>query len=71
MQMDDKGAVYFAVKTEAGVVKILRVDPNAEMGNSSFIKSVFSLRCEYIHFLEVVDGNFYLMDEKKKIRKLY
>ena len=71
MQMDDKGAVYFAIKTETGVVKILRVDPLAEMGNDGFIKSVFSLRCEYIHFLEITDTGFYLMDEKKKIRKLY
>ena len=71
IQMDQKGALYFVVKTEAGVVKVLRVDPNAEMGNAGFIKCVFTLRCEYIHFLEIGDDNiFYLMDEKKKIRKL-
>ena len=68
--MDKKGALYFAVKTEAGLVKVLRVDPHAEMGNAGFIKSVFSLRCDYIHFLEISDDVFYLMDEKKKIRKL-
>ena len=48
----------------------MRVDPNSEMGNAGFIKAVFSLRCEYIHFLEVTDDGFYLMDEKKKVRKL-
>ena len=70
MQMDRKGALYFVVKTEAGLVKVCRVDPMAEMGNAGFIKAIFTLRCEYIHFLEIVDDVFYLMDDKKKIRKL-
>ena len=68
--MDKKGALYFAVKTESGLVKVLRVDPNEQMGTASFIKSVFSIRCDYIHFLEIRNDFFYLMDEKKKIRKL-
>ena len=48
----------------------MRVDPNAEMGNSGFIKAVYTLRCIDFHFLEIKDGFFYLMDDKKKIRKL-
>jgi len=45
MQMDDQGAIYFVVKLESGLVKIMRVDPNTEMGSSGFIKSIYSLRC--------------------------
>lgn len=45
MQMDDNGAIYFVVKTESGLVKVIRVDPNAEMGNAGFVKSIYSLRC--------------------------
>ena len=48
----------------------MRVDPNAEMGNSGFIKSVYTLRCNDIHFLDIKEGVFYLMDDKKKIRVL-
>lgn len=70
MQMDDKGAIYFVVKLESGLVKILRVDPDAEMGNAGFIKAVYTLRTEFIHFLEIHDGKFYLMDDKKKVRQL-
>lgn len=70
MQMDDKGALYFAIKSETGLMKILRVDPFAEMGSATFIKSVFSMRCDYIHFLTFANDAFYLMDEKKKVRKL-
>ena len=70
MQMDDSGALYFAVKTEAGLMKVLRVDPYAEMGSANFVKSVFSMRCDYIHFLTYANGYFYLMDEKKKVRRL-
>ena len=51
--MDSQGAVYFAVKTEAGLMKILRVDPQAEMGSANYIKSVFSMRCDYIHFFTI------------------
>ena len=52
MQMDDSGAIYFVVKTERDV-KVLRVDPKMEMGNVGFIKSVFTLKCQDIHFLEI------------------
>ena len=69
MQMDDKGALYFAIKSETGLMKILRVDPFAEMGSATFIKSVFSMRCDYIHFLTFANDAFFLMDEKKKVRK--
>ena len=51
-------------------MKILRVDPFAEMGSANFVKSVFSMRCDYIHFLTYANGFFYLMDEKKKVRRL-
>ena len=68
MQQDKNGAIYFCVKYDNGIVKVLRVDPYAEMGSASFIKAVYSLRCDYIHFLEIVDDRFYLMDNKKKIR---
>ena len=68
--MDKLGAVYFAVKTETGLTKVLRVDPYAEMGSANFIKSVFSMRCDYIHFFAILDNKFFIMDDKKKIRKL-
>ena len=41
MQMDDGGAIYFVVKTDKDIVKVLRVDPKMEMGNQGFIKSVY------------------------------
>ena len=60
--MDDDGAIYFAVKTGRDIVKVLRVDPKMEMGNQGFVKSVFQLKCQEIHFLEIKDKQFYLMD---------
>ena len=71
MQMDNTtGVIYFAVKTDAGQMKILRVDPDADMGSADFIKSVFTMRCEYIHFFTISNQKFYVMDDKKKIRRL-
>ena len=32
MVMDDKGAIYFMMKSANGTVKVMRVDPSAEMG---------------------------------------
>ena len=68
MKMDNKGAIYFVVKTETGMVKVCRVDPNCEMGNAGFVKQVYAYRCNDIYFLEMNEDNFYLMDDKKKIR---
>jgi hypothetical protein len=68
MQMDDSGAIYFAVRTENGLIKILRVDPKTEMGNQGFIKVIYSHRCQEVHFFHIRGKQFYLMDEKKKIR---
>ena len=71
MQMDPStGAVYFAVQTEAGLMRILRADPNVDMGNANFIKSVFQMRCDYIHFFTIFNGKFFVMDDKKKVRRL-
>ena len=64
------GAVYFAVQTEAGLMRILRADPNVDMGNANFIKSVFQMRCDYIHFFTIFNGKFFVMDDKKKVRRL-
>ena len=48
----------------------MRVDPYAEMGTTGFIKTVYSFRCNDLHFLEYFDGKFFLMDDKKRIREL-
>ena len=69
MIMDDKGAIYFMIKT-ANQVKVLRTDPLVEMGQNGFIKSVFTLRASRVFFLLYREGLFYLMDEAKKIRVL-
>lgn len=70
MIMDDKGAIYFMIKTHQGTVKVLRTDPLIEMGGAGFIKSVFTLRTSQVYFLLFREGMFYLMDDKKKVRVL-
>ena len=65
MQIDNHGAVYFAIKTESGLMKILRVDPFAEMDSANFIKSVFSIKLDQLSCFTWNNGAFYLMDEKK------
>ena len=51
-------------------MRILRADPNVDMGNANFIKSVFQMRCDYIHFFTIFNGKFFVMDDKKKVRRL-
>ena len=70
MIMDDKGAIYFMMKSANGTVKVLRTDPTIEMGTDKFIKCVYQLRSTQIYFLLFQQGQFYLMDDQKKIRLL-
>jgi len=41
MIMDPQGAVYFAMRSANGTVKVMRTDPYAEMGDDKFVKSVY------------------------------
>lgn len=41
MIMDPQGAVYFAMRSASGTVKVMRTDPYAEMGDDKFVKSVY------------------------------
>ena len=41
MIMDDKGAIFFMMKSANGTVRVLRVDPTAEMGADQFVKCVY------------------------------
>ena len=50
MQMDDVGAIFFIVKTDKGIAKVMRADPRIEMGSSDFVKCIYSFRCQDIHF---------------------
>ena len=70
MIMDDKGAIYFMMKSANGTVRVLRTDPTIEMGTDKFIKCVYQLRSTQIYFLLFQQGQFYLMDDQKKIRLL-
>jgi len=69
MILDGKGALYFMTKNKDNV-KVLRTDPTIEMGAHGFIKSVYALRTSLVYFLLYREGNFYLMDDQKKIRVL-
>ena len=69
MIMDPAGAIYFMMNYK-GVIKVMRVDPTTEMGDAAFVKPVFTLRTNNIYFLLFQSGNFYLMDDTKKIRIL-
>lgn len=51
MCMDDKGAIYFMMKSSNGTVKVMRTDPYAEMGADSFVKVVYTLRSDKVYFL--------------------
>lgn len=69
MIMDDKGAIYFMIKTQ-NLIKVLRTDPLVEMGGLGFIKPVFTLRSSRVFFMLFREGLFYIMDDMKKIRVL-
>lgn len=68
MIMDDAGAIYFMMKTPNDTVKVMRTDPYKEMGGDGFVKVVFTLRSSCVYFLLFNQGQFYLMDDQKKIR---
>lgn len=70
MVLDEDGAVYFMMQTENDTVRVMRMDPMAEMGDHKFVKTVFSLRSSLIYFLLFYCGRFYIMDDQKKIRVL-
>ena len=70
MIMDDKGAVYFMMRSANGTVRVMRTNPSAEMGADQFVKTVYQLRSDKIYFLLFMQGQFYLMDDQKKIRLL-
>lgn len=50
MLMDDKGAIYFMMLSDNGTVRVLRTDPQIEMGGEGFIKPVFSFRSSKVYF---------------------
>ena len=70
MVMDDQGAIYFMMKSANGTVRVNRVNPSAEMGADQFVKTVYQLRSDRVYFLLFQQGQFYLMDDQKKIRLL-
>ena len=70
MIMDKDGAIYFMTRTQQGIVKVLRTNPQVEMGDSQFIKPVYTFRSFTNYFLLFNEGKFYIMDETKKVRVL-
>ena len=68
MIKDADGAIYFMMKSSNDTVRVLRTDPNAEMGGDTFVKAVFTLRSSLIYFLLFHQGQFYMMDDQKKVR---
>ena len=70
MIMDEHGAVYFMMKGANDNVKVLRTDPLAEMGGDGFVKTIFSFRSAVVYFMLYHQGQFYIMDDQKKIRLL-
>ena len=68
MIKDAEGAIYFMMKSSNDTVRVLRTDPNAEMGGDTFVKTVFTLRSSLIYFLLFHQGQFYMMDDQKKVR---
>jgi hypothetical protein len=49
---------------------VLRVDPDCEMGEQNFIKPVYSTKCQSVLCFTWDNGAFYIMDEKKQLKKL-
>lgn len=72
MVMDKHGALYFMMQPTSGLTKVYRVDPLAEMGTDSFVKSVYQMRSNQVYFFLYSESEnaFYTMDETKKIRVL-
>ena len=70
MIQDPAGAMYFMMKTPGGTVNVLRISPNCEMGSDTFVQNVFSLRSSCIYFLLQHQGQFYIMNDQKKISVL-
>lgn len=68
MILDESGAIFFMMKTPNDTVKVYRADPMIEMGGDGFVKEVFSLRSARIYFFLCHQGQFYIMDDQKKIR---
>jgi hypothetical protein len=73
MQMDKQGEIHFLVTDpKKNMVKIMRVNSEAEMGNDDFFDCVFTFQSKWVYFFIYLEENkrFYLMDEKKKIKVL-
>ena len=55
---------------EESMLRVLRTNPQIEMGYEGFIEEVYSLTSSKVFFFLLHNGHFYLMDESKKIRVL-
>lgn len=70
MIIDSSGAIYFMMKSSTGMIKVMRTDPGAEMGDEKFVKCVYTLRSSKVYFFLQHQEQFYLMDDQKKVRHL-
>ena len=70
MIKDGAGGIYWMMQAENGVVKVMRAEPQSEMGSENFIKTVYQIGSAQIYFLLYHKNHFYLMDENKTIRIL-
>lgn len=72
MVMDKDGEIHFLVTDKKNMIKILRVNSDAEMGNDDFFEVVYTFQSKWVYFFLYNEetNKFYVMDEHKRIKVL-
>lgn len=70
MFMDPEGSLYWLMKYENDIIRVIRHNPNVEMGDENYFKKIFEFRSEKVYFFLFNDNKFYLMDQSRKIKVL-
>ena len=70
MIRDTDGAIYFMMKSTDDTIRVIRADPNAEMGTNDYLKVVFTFYSSLVYFMheDRSQHQFYIMDDQKKVR---
>jgi hypothetical protein len=50
MVMDDEGEIHFMTQDKTNLVKVYRVNKDAEMGEDAFFQVVYTLQSKWVYF---------------------
>lgn len=72
MLMDKDGEIHFLVADKKNMIKVIRHNSEAEMGNDDFFDVVYTFQSKWVYFFLYLEemNKFYLMDEQRRVKVL-